>query len=162
MQKRDVLLILSLLGILTCRQCWNWYFVPLHFIHFLHISNHPSFAAISSKVSWGLVWELLLSLDTVRLNLLGLVHNWYFMFITSVSGNIFEDLQRHRWICFLSKCINGGIPLKLVIFFQVLSECSKAEQWLRDRSQQQEALPRNVDPVLWSHEIVKKTEELDL
>ncbi|KAF3337040.1 heat shock protein 16 [Carex littledalei] len=44
----------------------------------------------------------------------------------------------------------------------VLSECSKAEQWLRDWSQQQEALPRNVDPVLWSHEIVKKTEELDL
>jgi heat shock protein 4 len=44
----------------------------------------------------------------------------------------------------------------------VLNECGKAEQWLRDRSQQQEALPRNVDPVLWSHEIVKKTEELDL
>ncbi|KAJ4757780.1 heat shock protein 70 [Rhynchospora pubera] len=44
----------------------------------------------------------------------------------------------------------------------VLNECAKAEQWLRDRSQQQEPLPRNVDPVLWSHEISKKRQELDL
>jgi hypothetical protein len=36
------------------------------------------------------------------------------------------------------------------------SECTKAEQWLRERSQLQESLPKNVDPALWSHEINKK------
>ncbi|KAG8074886.1 hypothetical protein GUJ93_ZPchr0006g45981 [Zizania palustris] len=42
------------------------------------------------------------------------------------------------------------------------SECTKAEQWLRERLQLQESLPKNVDPVLWSHEIKKKEEELDM
>uniref|UniRef100_A0A0D9WTA4 Heat shock 70 kDa protein 16 n=1 Tax=Leersia perrieri TaxID=77586 RepID=A0A0D9WTA4_9ORYZ len=44
----------------------------------------------------------------------------------------------------------------------VESECTKAEQWLRERSQFQESLPKNVDPVLWSHEINKTLEELDI
>ncbi|XP_062178375.1 heat shock 70 kDa protein 16-like isoform X2 [Phragmites australis] len=42
------------------------------------------------------------------------------------------------------------------------NECIKAEQWLREGSQLQETLPNNVDPVLWSHEIKKKEEELDM
>ncbi|KAJ3679385.1 hypothetical protein LUZ60_017396 [Juncus effusus] len=44
----------------------------------------------------------------------------------------------------------------------VINECNKAEKWLREKSQHQKSLPRNVDPVLWSHEIVKKIEELEL
>ncbi|KAM0927731.1 hypothetical protein ACQ4PT_002683 [Festuca glaucescens] len=40
-------------------------------------------------------------------------------------------------------------------------ECTKAELWLRESSQLQESLPKNVDPVVWSHEIKKKEEELD-
>lgn len=43
----------------------------------------------------------------------------------------------------------------------VLSECNKAEQWLRDKSQQQEALPKNTDPILWSSEIRRKVDTLD-
>ncbi|XP_039130789.1 heat shock 70 kDa protein 16-like [Dioscorea cayenensis subsp. rotundata] len=43
----------------------------------------------------------------------------------------------------------------------VISECRKAEQWLREKTQQQESLPKNVDPVLWSHEIKKIRESLD-
>lgn len=46
--------------------------------------------------------------------------------------------------------------------FQVMSECNKAEQWLRERAQQQDSLPKNTDPVLWSHEIKKRTEALDM
>ncbi|KAJ1260430.1 hypothetical protein BS78_10G231600 [Paspalum vaginatum] len=42
------------------------------------------------------------------------------------------------------------------------NECSKAEQWLREASQLQESLPKNVDPVLWSHEIKSKEQELDM
>ncbi|KAL5548354.1 hypothetical protein UlMin_003585 [Ulmus minor] len=41
------------------------------------------------------------------------------------------------------------------------TECTKAEQWLIERSQQQESLPKNIDPMLWSSEIKKKAEELD-
>lgn len=49
-----------------------------------------------------------------------------------------------------------------IICFQVIDECNKAEQWLRERSQQQDSLPKNTDPVLWSHEIKKRTEALDM
>uniref|UniRef100_A0ACD5ZC60 Uncharacterized protein n=2 Tax=Avena sativa TaxID=4498 RepID=A0ACD5ZC60_AVESA len=42
------------------------------------------------------------------------------------------------------------------------NECTKAELWLRESSQLQESLPKNVDPVVWSHEIKKKEEELDM
>ncbi|KAL6603168.1 hypothetical protein ACP70R_043529 [Stipagrostis hirtigluma subsp. patula] len=42
------------------------------------------------------------------------------------------------------------------------NECTKAEQWLREGSQLQESLPKNVEPVLWSHEIKKRGEELDM
>lgn len=44
---------------------------------------------------------------------------------------------------------------------QIINECSKAELWLRDRTQQQDSLPKNVDPVLWSSEIKKRTEALN-
>lgn len=43
----------------------------------------------------------------------------------------------------------------------VNSECKKAEQWIRERSQQQDTLPKHADPVLWSGEIKRKTEALD-
>ncbi|CAD6338649.1 unnamed protein product [Miscanthus lutarioriparius] len=42
------------------------------------------------------------------------------------------------------------------------NECNKAEQWLREGSQLQESLPKNVDPVLWSCEIKRTEEELDM
>ncbi|KAK4347011.1 hypothetical protein RND71_033350 [Anisodus tanguticus] len=44
----------------------------------------------------------------------------------------------------------------------VINECHKAEQWLREKSHQQEALPRNADPVLWSSEIKRKTEAFEV
>uniref|UniRef100_A0A0V0IUZ7 Putative heat shock 70 kDa protein 16-like n=1 Tax=Solanum chacoense TaxID=4108 RepID=A0A0V0IUZ7_SOLCH len=43
----------------------------------------------------------------------------------------------------------------------VINECHKAEQWLRDKSHQQETLPRSADPVLWSTEIKRKTEAFE-
>ncbi|KAL1834329.1 hypothetical protein ACET3Z_003980 [Daucus carota] len=43
----------------------------------------------------------------------------------------------------------------------VVAECNKARLWLLDRKQQQDLMPTNVDPVLWSSEIKKKTDTLD-
>ncbi|RWR72926.1 Heat shock protein 70 family [Cinnamomum micranthum f. kanehirae] len=44
----------------------------------------------------------------------------------------------------------------------VMNECSKAEQWLQEGMQLQNSLPKNVDPVLWSNEIRRMIEELDM
>ncbi|KAH0451688.1 hypothetical protein IEQ34_018987 [Dendrobium chrysotoxum] len=44
----------------------------------------------------------------------------------------------------------------------IINECNKAEQWLREKSQLQDGLAKNVDPLLWSHEIIKMTEGLDI
>ncbi|KAI3879618.1 hypothetical protein MKX03_029346 [Papaver bracteatum] len=44
----------------------------------------------------------------------------------------------------------------------VIDECNKAEQWLRDKTQQQDSLPKNTDPLLWSNEIKAKAEALDM
>ncbi|KAH6773814.1 heat shock protein 70 family protein [Perilla frutescens var. frutescens] len=43
----------------------------------------------------------------------------------------------------------------------VIGECHKAELWLQEKSQQQDLLPKNADPVLWSGEITRKAEALD-
>ncbi|KAG9454052.1 hypothetical protein H6P81_006956 [Aristolochia fimbriata] len=43
----------------------------------------------------------------------------------------------------------------------VISECNKAEQWLREKMQLQESLPKNCEPVLWSSEIKRRMEVLD-
>ncbi|XP_078428868.1 heat shock 70 kDa protein 15-like [Wolffia australiana] len=44
---------------------------------------------------------------------------------------------------------------------KVISECSKAEAWLREKKQQQDALPKHAMPVLYSAEMKKKAEVLD-
>lgn len=44
----------------------------------------------------------------------------------------------------------------------VINECNNAEHWLRDISQQQESLPKNANPALWSHEIKKKMEAFNI
>uniref|UniRef100_A0A6N2KX31 Uncharacterized protein n=1 Tax=Salix viminalis TaxID=40686 RepID=A0A6N2KX31_SALVM len=43
----------------------------------------------------------------------------------------------------------------------VIDECNKAEKWLQEKIQQQDSLPKNVDPVLWSSEIKRKAEGFD-
>lgn len=43
----------------------------------------------------------------------------------------------------------------------VIDECNKAENWLQEKTQQQDLLPKNVDPVLWSCEIKRKAEGFD-
>lgn len=43
----------------------------------------------------------------------------------------------------------------------VIDECNKAEKWLQEKTQQQDLLPKNVDPVLWSCEIKRKAEGFD-
>jgi heat shock protein 4 len=43
----------------------------------------------------------------------------------------------------------------------VLNECNKAEQWLREKTTQQDALPKNADPVLWSTDIKAREEALN-
>jgi heat shock protein 4 len=51
--------------------------------------------------------------------------------------------------------INGADKEKVVI------ECNKAEEWFKDKQQQQNTLPKSANPVLLSYDIKKKTEFLD-
>ncbi|CAL5190675.1 unnamed protein product [Lathyrus oleraceus] len=44
----------------------------------------------------------------------------------------------------------------------IIIECNKAEQWLREKMQQQDALPKSSDPVFWSTDIENKTQDLNL
>ncbi|KAL8223659.1 hypothetical protein R6Q57_019134 [Mikania cordata] len=44
---------------------------------------------------------------------------------------------------------------------KVLNECSEIENWLREKKQLQDSLPKHVDPVLLSSDIKKKIETLD-
>ncbi|CAH1425533.1 unnamed protein product [Lactuca virosa] len=44
---------------------------------------------------------------------------------------------------------------------KVLNDCSEAENWLREKTQQQESLPKHADPVLLSSDIRRKAEALD-
>ncbi|KAK8594440.1 hypothetical protein V6N13_015362 [Hibiscus sabdariffa] len=43
----------------------------------------------------------------------------------------------------------------------VSEECNKAERWLQEKSQQQDSLPKDVDPIVWSSEIKRKAEALE-
>lgn len=42
----------------------------------------------------------------------------------------------------------------------VLTECAEAEQWLREKTEEQDSRPRNVDPVLWSIDVKSKADAL--
>uniref|UniRef100_A0A0D9UXK1 Uncharacterized protein n=1 Tax=Leersia perrieri TaxID=77586 RepID=A0A0D9UXK1_9ORYZ len=44
---------------------------------------------------------------------------------------------------------------------KVINECSDAEAWLREKRQQQDALPKHANPVLLSSDIKKKAETVD-
>jgi len=44
---------------------------------------------------------------------------------------------------------------------KVINECSEAENWLRERKQQQDALPKHANPVLLVSDLKKKAETLD-
>ncbi|KAK1556226.1 hypothetical protein Q3G72_000900 [Acer saccharum] len=43
----------------------------------------------------------------------------------------------------------------------VIEECNKAEQWLQEKTREQDSLPKDADPILWSSEIKRKLEALD-
>ncbi|OMO76763.1 Heat shock protein 70 family [Corchorus capsularis] len=43
----------------------------------------------------------------------------------------------------------------------VNDECNKAERWLQEKSQQQDSLPKDVDPMVWSSDIKRKAEALE-
>ncbi|KAL7612757.1 hypothetical protein Lser_V15G08223 [Lactuca serriola] len=43
----------------------------------------------------------------------------------------------------------------------VYTECNKAEQWLLEKSQLQDSIPKNADPIFWSNEINRKAEVLE-
>ncbi|WRX28889.1 Heat shock protein 70 family - like 10 [Theobroma cacao] len=44
----------------------------------------------------------------------------------------------------------------------IINECNKAEEWLREKTQQQDSLPKNIDPLLWSSAIKSRTEDLNM
>ncbi|KAI9115670.1 hypothetical protein K1719_013339 [Acacia pycnantha] len=42
----------------------------------------------------------------------------------------------------------------------IINECNKAEQWLREKLQQQDSMPKDNDPIIWSSDIKSKAEDL--
>ncbi|PON51510.1 Heat shock protein 70 family [Parasponia andersonii] len=43
----------------------------------------------------------------------------------------------------------------------IVNECTKAEQWIREKTQQQDSMPKHIDPVLWSRDIKSRIDELN-
>lgn len=65
----------------------------------------------------------------------------------------------------LSRVVEHRLAAKSLATYErddIMNECNKAEQWLREKSQLQDGLPKNADPTIWSHEIIKMTEALDM
>ncbi|PWZ17282.1 hypothetical protein Zm00014a_023565 [Zea mays] len=85
--------------------------------------------------------------------------------VDPIENRCKDDEVRAEAMRDLLKCIvdhrNAAKSLSTPERDAVDNECNKAEQWLREGSQLQESLPKNVDPVLWSCEIKRKEEELD-
>lgn len=48
----------------------------------------------------------------------------------------------------------------MTLLFQIINECNKAEQWLREKLQQQNSMPKDDDPIIWSSDIKSKAEDL--
>ncbi|KAL6873796.1 hypothetical protein ACP4OV_013878 [Aristida adscensionis] len=86
--------------------------------------------------------------------------------VDPIENRCKDDEVRAQTIRELSKCIAdhrmAAKSLSTPDREAVDNECSKAEQWLREGLQLQESLPKNVEPVLWSHEIKKREEQLDM
>lgn len=61
----------------------------------------------------------------------------------------------------LSEHLIQDFFLLCILMFQIVNECDRAEQWLRERSQEQDSLPKNTDPVLWSIDIKSVAEDLN-
>ncbi|KAL5775370.1 hypothetical protein ACOSP7_012927 [Xanthoceras sorbifolium] len=57
------------------------------------------------------------------------------------------------------KMVVGSLPSP--VKDAVIDECNKAEQWLQEKTREQDSLPKDADPVLWSSEIKRKLEALD-
>ncbi|XP_022981397.1 heat shock 70 kDa protein 16-like [Cucurbita maxima] len=56
---------------------------------------------------------------------------------------------------------NTGDSLSPQVRALILGECDRVEQWLTEKSQQQELLPKNIDPLLWSSEIKTREHDFD-
>lgn len=48
-----------------------------------------------------------------------------------------------------------------VVVVQVLKECVETEAWLREKQQQQEALPKYATPAFLSADVTSKADALD-
>uniref|UniRef100_A0A803LNB5 Uncharacterized protein n=1 Tax=Chenopodium quinoa TaxID=63459 RepID=A0A803LNB5_CHEQI len=83
-----------------------------------------------------------------------------------------DHMERGNVIQQLTYCINSYRDaavsndskfehIDLVDKQKVLNACVEAEAWLREKQQQQDALPKYATPALRSADVLKKTEELD-
>ena len=52
-------------------------------------------------------------------------------------------------------------PISWFFWLQVIAECTKAEEWFKEKKAQQDQLPRSANPVLLSAEVKKKVDVLD-
>jgi heat shock protein 4 len=48
----------------------------------------------------------------------------------------------------------------MTLLFQLINDCNNVEQWLKEKVQQQNSYPKNIDPILWSSDIKGASEHL--
>eukprot|EP00262_Sarcandra_glabra_P020685 TRINITY_DN837_c0_g1_i1.p1 TRINITY_DN837_c0_g1~~TRINITY_DN837_c0_g1_i1.p1 ORF type:complete len:849 (+),score=222.13 TRINITY_DN837_c0_g1_i1:299-2845(+) len=89
-----------------------------------------------------------------------------------IEGRYKENLEQGPVIDQLNFCINSFREaamskdpkfdhIDIAEKQKVINECAEAEAWLREKRQQQDALPKYANPVLLSAEVKKKCETLD-
>nr|CAB3468761.1 unnamed protein product [Digitaria exilis] len=90
----------------------------------------------------------------------------YLKLVDPIENRCKDDEMRAEVTRELLKCIvdhrMAAKSLSATERDAVDNECNKAEQWLREGLQLQESLPKNVDPVLWSYEIKRQEQDLDM
>ncbi|PWA64282.1 heat shock protein 70 family [Artemisia annua] len=69
--------------------------------------------------------------------------------------------KREGYVKSMADLIQKGLQSEPGSLEEVLNECSKAENWLREAQQLQDTLPKHAEPVLLSANIRKKEEAID-
>ncbi|XP_031282802.1 heat shock 70 kDa protein 16 isoform X2 [Pistacia vera] len=87
-------------------------------------------------------------------------------FVDPIENRYKEEEARAQATRDLLKCtldyrkVVGSLPSSMRD--AVIDECNKSEQWLQEKTRHQDLLPKDADPILWSSEIMRKSEALDL
>lgn len=114
--------------------------------------------------SWWIQLRIDIKMEKLELKLKEYYYNWLLSSELLLSHFQLRKKNLYDYSCVIVTVIflwSFSLCLTFSIF-QVINECFKAEKWLREKTQLQDSLPKNTDPVLWSTDIRNRTEELKL